>query len=260
MKLIQPFFILYVDYFCIKIIELKMEKSKIPDTTIETLTRNFFKESLEYGFKYEDYLKYVNILLDYAINVKDNLHSKTEIYDDKLEDEISNWDLPIITETFCIREYDKTTDLALIEDWTKDDFGRYFLLSMTNSQDGIIERLTTSKYNKLGIITLNDKTPIGIVAFLNIDYVHKKAELRKLIGAPEHRAHGYGKKATKYWIKYGFKKLKLNKIYLSTVDTNIHNIKINESMGFKVEGILRNETFVDGTPHDVLRMGLLADN
>ena len=36
-----------------------MEKSKIPDTTIEALTRNFFKESLNYGFKYEDYLKFV---------------------------------------------------------------------------------------------------------------------------------------------------------------------------------------------------------
>jgi len=238
-----------------------MEKSKIPDATIETLTRNFFKESLEYGFKYEDYLKYVNILLDYAINVKDNLHSITEINNGKMNfDEISNWELPIVTDTFCMREFDKTTDLALIEEWMNDDFGRYFLLSMTNSKDGIIERLTTSKYNKLGIITLIDKTPIGIVAFLNIDSIHKKAELRKLIGVPKYRAHGYGKKATKYWIKYGFKKLKLNKIYLSTVDTNIHNIKINESMGFKVEGILRNETFVDGTPHDVLRMGLLISD
>ncbi|MBU0474010.1 MAG: GNAT family N-acetyltransferase [Bacteroidetes bacterium] len=235
-----------------------MEKSKIPDTTIETLTRNFFKESLEYGFKYEDYLKYVNILLEYAIDVKDNQYTKREINSEKLiKSDEENWELPIEAEEICIRNFEKNNDLILLEDWMQDKFGRYFLLSMTNSQDGIIEQLTSSKYNKLGIITLKDKTPIGVVAFLNIDTVHQKAELRKLIGVPEHRAHGYGKEATKYWIKYGFQKLKLKKIYLNTVDTNIHNIKINEELGFKVEGILRNETQVDGVVHDVLRMGLL---
>jgi len=30
-------------------------------------------------------------------------------------------------------------------------------------------------------------------------------------------------------------------------------------IGFKVEGILRNETLIDGVVHDVLRMGLLAE-
>lgn len=238
-----------------------MEKSKIPDATIETLTRNFFKESLEYGFKYEDYLKYVNILLEYAIDVKDNQYVKREIKEEELsKSDAENWELPIEAEKICIREFKKDHDLILLEDWMQDKFGRYFLLSMTNSQDGIIEQLTSSKYNKLGIITLKDKTPIGVVAFLNLDTIHQKAELRKLIGVPEHRAHGYGKEATKYWIKYGFQKLKLKKIYLNTVDTNIHNIRINEELGFKVEGILRNETQVDGVVHDVLRMGLLAED
>jgi len=237
-----------------------MEKSKIPDTTIEALTRNFFKESFEYGFKYEDYLKYVNVLLDYAINTK-NKHSNTKAYRDGsiAINNNENLKLPIVAENIIIRDAIEA-DMKFIDEWQKDKFGRYFLLSMTNSQDSIVENLINSRNNKFGIITLKNKIPIGVVAFLNIDKVHRKAELRKLIGAPEHRALGYGKEATRYWIKYGFQKLNLKKIYLNTIDTNIHNIKINEEMGFKVEGILRNEAIVDGVARDVLRMGLLLDD
>jgi len=94
------------------------------------------------------------------------------------------------------------------------------------------------------------------MAFLNYDRKYKKAELRKLIGVPKLRGKGLGKEATKYWIQYGFTELGLNKIYLNTVDTNIRNIKLNEELGFKVEGILRNEILIDGNYHDVLRMGL----
>ena len=238
-----------------------MEKSKIPDATIEALTRNFFKESLEYGFKYEDYLKYVNVLLDHAINTKNNtVDNRTDKNDSIKITKEKEMELPIELENILIRDSDGETDLKFIDEWQKDKFGRYFLLSMTNSQDSVVENLINSKHNKFGIITLKDETPIGVVAFLNIDKVHKKAELRKLIGASEHRAHGYGKEATRAWIKYGFQKLNLKKIYLNTIDTNIHNIKINEEMGFKVEGILRNEALVDGVAHDVLRMGLLLES
>jgi len=236
-----------------------MEKSKIPDTTIEALTRNFFKESLDYGFKYEDYLKFVNSLLEYAISAKNNGNGKEPEPISSFRDSSIIPSLPMQTENLIIREFDKENDSKLIEDWSRDKFGRYFVLSMTSSLDSNIEKLISSNTHHLGIVTLKDNTPIGVVGFLNFDKTHRKAELRKLIGVPEHRAHGYGKEATRYWIEYGFKKLELKKIYLNTIDTNIHNIRINEKMGFKVEGILRDEALVDGVTHDILRMGLIAE-
>ncbi len=236
-----------------------MEKSKIPDATIEALTRNFFKESLDYGFKYEDYLKFVNSLLEYAISTKNNGFEKEIDSISSIKNSSKIATLPIETENLIIREFNKESDSKLIDDWSHDKFGRYFFLSMTSSRDSNIEKLVSSDNHHLGIITLKDNTPIGVVGFLNCDKTHRKAELRKLIGVPEHRAHGYGKEATKYWIKYGVENLDLKKIYLNTIDTNIHNIRINEKMGFKVEGILRNEALVDGVTHDILRMGLVAD-
>ncbi|MCK5456543.1 MAG: GNAT family N-acetyltransferase, partial [Melioribacteraceae bacterium] len=186
-----------------------MEKSKIPDTTIEALTRNFFKESLDYGFKYEDYLKFVNSLLEYAISAKNNGNGKEPETISSFKDSLTIPTLPIQTKNLIIREFDKENDSKLIEDWSRDKFGRYFLLSMTSSLDSNIDKLISSNRHQLGIVTLKDNTPIGVVGFLNFDKTHRKAELRKLIGVPEFRAHGYGKEATRYWIEYGFKKLEL---------------------------------------------------
>ena len=36
-------------------------------------------------------------------------------------------------------------------------------------------------------------------------------------------------------------------------------MRLNQDLGFRVEGILRNEVLVDGTYHDVLLMGLWTD-
>ncbi len=118
------------------------------------------------------------------------------------------------------------------------------------------EKLIEDDLNIIGVITLLDQTPIGIMAYLDFDSIQHKAELRKLIGEPGMRGRGFGKEATKLWIQYGTQGLELKKIYLNTLNTNIRNIKLNEELGFKVEGILRNETLIDGKYHDVLRMGL----
>ena len=237
-----------------------MGQSKIPATTIDTLSRNFFKESLQYGFGYEDYLKFVNTLLEYAIESKNGQTPEEKNNSNDFMESIDKWVLPLETKNLMIREFKSDEDKKFLEEWIKDKYGRYFLFTITSATADTIEELIGLEKNILGIITLKDGKPIGTVAFLNYDSANKKAELRKLIGNPEYRGKGYGKEATKYWIKYGFENLNLEKIYLNTTDTNFHNIQINEELGFKVEGILRDEILFDGIPHDVLRMGLLNKN
>ncbi len=40
---------------------------RIPDLTLEMLSRTFFKEATKYGFTHVDYVRYVNLLLDMAM-------------------------------------------------------------------------------------------------------------------------------------------------------------------------------------------------
>jgi RimJ/RimL family protein N-acetyltransferase len=232
----------------------------LPNTTIETLSRNFYKQASNYGFRQEDYLKFVNILLEYAMKPKGEITGTgggfvKENFVNEFEKTIPV-SLPIQGKKICIREFNEKNDKPLFKKWLSDNFGRFFLLSRTTDRTLDIDQLFENENTIIGVITLPNDKPIGSVAFINYDNVHPKAELRKVIGEPDMRGKGLGKEATQLWIKYGISGLDLKKIYLHTLNTNIRNIKLNEEMGFQVEGILRNETLIDGEYHDVLRMGL----
>jgi RimJ/RimL family protein N-acetyltransferase len=242
-----------------KIIDPKMiVQKKINEETIDALSRNFFKEAEEYGFDYKHYIKFVNTLLEYAIVGKVNGKNRTKEsaafrYDKKINS------LPVKSEHISIREVNPSKDMDTIHKWLKDDYGKYFMLSFSSNDRMDIEQLLNNQNNYFGLITLKDSSPAGLMAFLHADHESHKAELRKLIGDPDFRGKGYGKEATLNWIAYGRDTLGLKKIYLRTVETNIRNIKLNEDLGFKVEGILRNEVKLNNTYHDVLRMGLVFE-
>ena len=166
---------------------------------------------------------------------------------------------PLRSDRLQIRQADPVRDLALLKSWMQDQYGRYFLLSCASAQETKLEALLTHRNNDIGIILDANDVPIGAVAFLDIDMAQKRAELRKLIGAPSARGQGYAEEATMLWIEYGAAVLELDKIYVSTLQTHLRNIKLNESIGFRVEGILRREVLISGERHDVLRMGYCVD-
>lgn len=229
--------------------------SKISEETIKTIAASFLKQAQKYGFSLNDYIRFTNYLLDEAMRIT-GVHNKTE---EKIRyHSQTQKQFPIETERLLIRKVQKK-DLPLIKEWLKDEEGRYFLLSRLVQPQETIEDIFESEYNILGLITLKDKTPIGLIAYLNIDEYTKKAELRNLIGEKKQRGKGYGNEATKAWIEYGFFTLGLEKIYLTTINTDIKNIRINESLGFKVEGLLKNELKINGEYFDVLQMSLLKE-
>ena len=234
------------------------EKKNITEKTIDALSRNFFKEAEEYEFDYEHYLKFVNTLLEYAIDGKVNgKNRKTETSKFDLINIVNS--LPITSEHLIIRKFDNDTDVDFVHKWLQDDYGKYFMLSFSSHEPMDIDQLLHNKNHIFGLITTADSQPVGLMAFLNLDNEFHKAELRKLIGDPGFRGKGLGKEATINWIAYGRDGLGLKKVYLRTVETNIRNIKLNEELGFKVEGILRNEVILNNAYYDVLRMGLVFE-
>lgn len=236
----------------------KNEKDKIVnDISLQVIAKSIFKETNGIGFTKTDYVKLVNLLLDQTLEFNDN---GKDNQDKKVEDEkISVTDLPIKTKNLSINKFNVKKDKSFFEKWMKDEVGSHFLLTRTTPRKYSYEELTKNTLDILGTITIDNKTPIGLMAFLDFDEEQKKAELRKLIGEPEYRGKGFGKEATKAWIQWGINKLGLKKIYLYTINTNARNIRINQELGFQVEGILRNECLIDGEYTDVLRMGLVVD-
>jgi len=234
----------------------------IPDVTLETLCRTFFKEANRYGFQQLDYVRYVNLLLDLAMGSERASAPAREVDRESAPGTVTmleTLNLPVSGENVRIRAFDAATDSTVLDGWLHDDHGKNFLLSRTTSAYLSVEDVINQPTNILGMITLKAGPPIGAVAFLDRDTGQGKAELRKLIGDPRMRGKGYAKEASALWLRYGLGVLGLRKIYLNTLGTNLRNIRINEELGFKIEGILRNEVHFDGRYHDVLRMALWHD-
>lgn len=235
-----------------------MAKS-IPDATIAALGRSIHKEARRYGFSQLDVVRLINELMDLS-----SMEGAGEAADQQTTGEQETLapileELPITGERVCIRPLDYAEDAALFDSWLKDRYGRFFLLSAAQARSAPISELIDDADNHLAIITFLDGTPIGALAFLDHSRQQKRAELRKLIGAVEARGQGLAEEATRLWIRYGIGRLGLQKIYVSTLQTHIRNVKLNEQIGFRVEGLLRNEVSIDGERHDVLRMGFWQD-
>ncbi|MBN1464733.1 GNAT family N-acetyltransferase [candidate division KSB1 bacterium] len=236
-----------------------VNESTIQDRTLEALARTFFKESIKYGFRKIDYLRFVNFLLDMAMSNSKSFEANGRwIESVKIDESVSAKVLPLESERLRIRSF-QPADAKVMQSWLQDDDGRHFLLSRVTAKSVELEKFVDDKSCLMGIITLKDDNPIGAVAYCNHNPQQHRAELRKIIGDPAKRAMGYAKEATQLWIQYGIQTLGLKKIYLSTLNSNIRNIKLNEELGFQVEGILRNEVYFDNKFHDLLRMGMFID-
>jgi len=86
---------------------------------------------------------------------------------------------------------------------------------------------------------------VSMSGLTSIDYSNKNAEFYIMVN-PKLQGKGIGKEVSLWTINYGFSKFDLHKVYLSTNEENIKAYKIYESLGFKIEGILRDHKFKDG--------------
>jgi len=102
-----------------------------------------------------------------------------------------------------------------------------------------------------------DDEVVGMLGFTDVDRQSKQAEFSKMIGDPSERGKGHARVATRTVIDYGFDVLGLNRIYLHTLDGNIKNIRLNQSLGFKFEGLLQQAVQIDDKLRDVAIMALL---
>lgn len=100
-------------------------------------------------------------------------------------------------------------------------------------------------------------TPFGAVSLHHIDAEGGQAEVGKMIGDPRFRGRGLAGVATVLLLRHAFEALELNRVYLRTLGGNLKNIRLNERIGFRFEGVLRSAFVRDGKARDVVLMGLL---
>ncbi|MBM7610255.1 RimJ/RimL family protein N-acetyltransferase [Lysinibacillus composti] len=145
--------------------------------------------------------------------------------------------------------------------WVNDEEIRDVLISDFISESQTRQWLSKNAHNNTRrdffIFLKEDEKPIGFSSLKNIDYINSKAEMTLCIGDKEVRGRGLAKEARGLMLDYAFLELGLNKLYTHNWVKNKPIINLNQKMGFKIEGTLRQNKFFKGEFRDFVVMGLL---
>ncbi len=163
-----------------------------------------------------------------------------------------------------IRAIEKT-DIDEIMKWIND----------REVMDNLIMRYPVSRYKEEKWIekTLDDSNPriktfaletkdgvyLGGISLHGIDWENRNAEAGIVIGKKEYWNKGYGTDAMMTLLEFAFNRMNLHRVYLKVYDFNLRGIKSYEKCGFKREGVLRHDLYVNGEYHDSIIMGILKD-
>lgn len=99
---------------------------------------------------------------------------------------------------------------------------------------------------------------VGMISLMKIDPKNKNAELGYWLGK-KYWGQGITSESVSMMLGFGFRKLKLAKIYARVMHPNKASARVLCKSGFKPEGIGRRHIFKDGRWYDELRFGLLKE-
>lgn len=130
-------------------------------------------------------------------------------------------------------------------------------------EDGLAEKWISShkkafeeaKLANFAIVHQLEKYLIGAIS-LNINSQHESAEMGYWIGRP-YWGNDYGTEAARAMLRYGFKDLKLNRIYARYMTRNPASGRVMEKIGMEYEGCLRKHVKKWGIFEDLNVYGIL---
>ena len=106
------------------------------------------------------------------------------------------------------------------------------------------------------IESLTDNSYMGGCGIKEFNVKNHTAALGIFLGSP-HWRKGYGSDALRVLVKFCFNEMNLHKIKIDVFSFNQKAMKCYEKVGFKTEGVLRQEMYRNGMYHDHIVMGLL---
>lgn len=147
-----------------------------------------------------------------------------------------------------IREF-KVEDIPKKIRWINDpENNKYLHYDLPLEYDSTLAWLERNRGNPNrydGVIEVNSE-PVGLIGLLDINRRFSKAEFYIVMGNPEYRGKGVALKATKMMLDAAFTEFGLNKVYLYTEYANRGAQVLFIKSGFRVEGLLRQDTVLDG--------------
>lgn len=110
---------------------------------------------------------------------------------------------------------------------------------------------------QLAIVYKKNGELIGTVGIHQIDFVNRNADISIVIGEKKYWQKGLGRESVLLIINHAFNMLNLHKVTSGMVADNIGSLKLFLSLGFKKEGLYKEQIFLRGKYRDTIKLGLL---
>ena len=172
--------------------------------------------------------------------------------------------MPVLSgENVILRPYRKS-DLPHILSWTNDsetirNLSERFVYPYTeaNGETFLNSRLTGDPNVPSFVIARRDNEEYLGQIDLGVNWLYRRGEMGIVIGQAEDRCKGYGREAIRLLLHYAFRTLGLNRVSLTVLNSNEPARRCYLSCGFIIEGIRREDCYVDGAFVDVMMMSIL---
>ncbi len=130
------------------------------------------------------------------------------------------------------------------------------VISQSDQVNWFKELQTSKSSMRLAVHLLKSNDLVGVFRIDHLDQLNKSVNVGLDISL-SHRRLGYAKETYLGMFEYFFQELKLNRLALITLSSNIAAIKLYEELGFSREGILRQAFIRDSLFVDAYQYGLL---
>ncbi|KGX92546.1 acetyltransferase [Pontibacillus halophilus JSM 076056 = DSM 19796] len=167
----------------------------------------------------------------------------------------------------------KEEDLERVNKWNNDEeltrlaSGSNLPYQLNNPHESLkahyTKNLTSHNLLKDGIVfsiyATATSEQIGKCDYREFNPITRCATVGIVIGEKEYWGRGYGKETIHLLCRHLFYDLNVNRIQLDTWSGNERAVALYKACGFRLEGRLRRNEYVNGEYHDTLILGLLQE-
>jgi RimJ/RimL family protein N-acetyltransferase len=169
----------------------------------------------------------------------------------------------LIGERIFLRPFSKK-DLPHIQRWSTDAE----LRRLTGEIDPISQADAEKFYRELradenrawfAVVLKKGNRVIGEAGLLRMFRPWRNTDMTIIIGEKDARGKGYGKEAGLLLLNHAFEHLGFHRVSVGVVGFNKNAIRFWKSLGFKKEGVRREEYFCDNKYSDFVLMSILEN-
>jgi RimJ/RimL family protein N-acetyltransferase len=155
-------------------------------------------------------------------------------------------------------------DLPHIQRWSNDAelrklTGEVASISQTEAEKFYKELLADENREWFTIVLKKGRRVIGEAGLLRMFRPWRNTDMTIIIGEKDARGKGYGKEAGRLLLSYAFEHLGFHRVSVGVVGFNKNALRFWKSLGFKKEGVHRDEYFCDSEFSDFIMMSILEN-